>query len=201
MIHVDDLPFKNAGGATYVGVDPESCFDQALAMLDYDDFRRQQAAGVVRRSAARRRRVAVHRADRVGRRDADRYRSGAREDHAQRSRHGGARHRRPRPEHRDDDGADRRRRAGRRLRRRHGDRRRHRHLADRRRHRRQPLGRHRRCRGASVREPGARQDRRDRGPHARSRAQRPRDRSRVASRFAARRRVACRSPRSRSWPT
>ena len=43
LIHVDELPFKNAGGMTYVGVDPKSCLDQALAMLDYDAFRREQA--------------------------------------------------------------------------------------------------------------------------------------------------------------
>ena len=46
LIHADELPFKNAGGATYVGVDPEKCLDQALAMLDYDDFRGQQAAAL-----------------------------------------------------------------------------------------------------------------------------------------------------------
>jgi carbon-monoxide dehydrogenase large subunit len=44
VIHLDDLPFKNAGGMTYFGVDPERCLDQALAMLDYDDFRSQQKA-------------------------------------------------------------------------------------------------------------------------------------------------------------
>jgi carbon-monoxide dehydrogenase large subunit len=43
LIHVEDLPFKNAGGMTYVGVDPESCLDQALTMLDYESFRREQA--------------------------------------------------------------------------------------------------------------------------------------------------------------
>ncbi len=42
VIHADDLPYTNAGGMTYTGVDPEKCLDQALAMLDYDDFRRRQ---------------------------------------------------------------------------------------------------------------------------------------------------------------
>jgi aerobic carbon-monoxide dehydrogenase large subunit len=43
VIHAEDMPYKNASGMTYTGVDPEKCLDQALAMLDYDDFRRRQA--------------------------------------------------------------------------------------------------------------------------------------------------------------
>jgi carbon-monoxide dehydrogenase large subunit len=46
LIHPEGRPFKNAGGATYVGVDPERCLDQALAMLDYDDFRARQKAAL-----------------------------------------------------------------------------------------------------------------------------------------------------------
>jgi carbon-monoxide dehydrogenase large subunit len=43
LIHRDELPYRNASGMTYTGVDPERCLDQALAMLDYGTFRRQQA--------------------------------------------------------------------------------------------------------------------------------------------------------------
>jgi carbon-monoxide dehydrogenase large subunit len=46
LIHAADMPFKNAGGATYSGIDPERCLEQALSMLDYDGFRAQQKAAL-----------------------------------------------------------------------------------------------------------------------------------------------------------
>lgn len=43
LISAADMPYKNASGMTYVGIDPEKCLDQALGMLDYEGFRRMQA--------------------------------------------------------------------------------------------------------------------------------------------------------------
>src|SRR5262249_42395541 len=40
----DDLPFTNPIGMTYDNISPRETFEQALAMLDYDGFRREQAA-------------------------------------------------------------------------------------------------------------------------------------------------------------
>jgi carbon-monoxide dehydrogenase large subunit len=44
LIHREELPYRNASGMTYTGIDPERCLDQALAMLDYEAFRAAQAA-------------------------------------------------------------------------------------------------------------------------------------------------------------
>ena len=39
----DDLPYTNANGMAYDSVSPLETFEQALAMLDYEQFRREQA--------------------------------------------------------------------------------------------------------------------------------------------------------------
>jgi carbon-monoxide dehydrogenase large subunit len=45
ILHADELPYTNGCGMPYLDVSPEKTFEQALAMLDYDDFRSRQAAG------------------------------------------------------------------------------------------------------------------------------------------------------------
>jgi carbon-monoxide dehydrogenase large subunit len=44
VISSGDMPFRNASGMTYTGVDPAAALEQALATADYAGFRREQAA-------------------------------------------------------------------------------------------------------------------------------------------------------------
>ena len=44
ILHQDDLPYTNGNGMPYLDVSPAETLEQALELLDYDDFRRQQAA-------------------------------------------------------------------------------------------------------------------------------------------------------------
>jgi len=44
LLHQSDLPYANAMGLTYDLVTPAETLDQALEMIDYGDFRHQQAA-------------------------------------------------------------------------------------------------------------------------------------------------------------
>ena len=44
LLRRDELPYTNAIGMTYDDISPTETFEQALAMLDYDAFRREQAA-------------------------------------------------------------------------------------------------------------------------------------------------------------
>ncbi|MGK0477020.1 MAG: carbon-monoxide dehydrogenase large subunit [Ilumatobacter sp.] len=43
MIDTDELPYTTATGMVYKNVSLRECLDQAAAMVDYDEFRRQQA--------------------------------------------------------------------------------------------------------------------------------------------------------------
>src|SRR5439155_22917692 len=44
LLHRDELPYANPNGMTYDSISPLETFEQALAMLDYDAFRKEQAA-------------------------------------------------------------------------------------------------------------------------------------------------------------
>jgi len=44
LLHRDELPYANPNGMTYDSISPFETFEQALAMLDYDAFRKEQAA-------------------------------------------------------------------------------------------------------------------------------------------------------------
>ena len=43
MLSADELPYANANGMPYTDMSPREVFEQALSMLDYDAFRREQA--------------------------------------------------------------------------------------------------------------------------------------------------------------
>jgi aerobic carbon-monoxide dehydrogenase large subunit len=43
ILAADDLPYRNANGMTYDHMSPREVFEQALELLDYDAFRREQA--------------------------------------------------------------------------------------------------------------------------------------------------------------
>jgi carbon-monoxide dehydrogenase large subunit len=43
LLRRDDLPYKNPNGMTYDSISPLETFEQAVAMLDYDAFRAEQA--------------------------------------------------------------------------------------------------------------------------------------------------------------
>jgi carbon-monoxide dehydrogenase large subunit len=43
LLHRDELPYANPNGMTYDSISPLETFEQALAMLDYDHFRAEQA--------------------------------------------------------------------------------------------------------------------------------------------------------------
>jgi carbon-monoxide dehydrogenase large subunit len=43
LLHRDELPYANPNGMTYDSISPRETFEQALAMLDYDAFRSEQA--------------------------------------------------------------------------------------------------------------------------------------------------------------
>ncbi len=43
ILHADDLPYTNGAGMPYSDVSPSETLEQALELLGYDDFRRQQA--------------------------------------------------------------------------------------------------------------------------------------------------------------
>ena len=43
LLHRDELPYANPNGMTYDSISPLETFEQALAMLDYDAFRAEQA--------------------------------------------------------------------------------------------------------------------------------------------------------------
>src|SRR5262249_31522831 len=44
LLRRDELPFMNPNGMTYDSISPTETFEQALEMLDYEAFRREQAA-------------------------------------------------------------------------------------------------------------------------------------------------------------
>jgi carbon-monoxide dehydrogenase large subunit len=44
LLHREELPYRNPNGMVYDAISPEETFEQALAMLDYEAFRKQQAA-------------------------------------------------------------------------------------------------------------------------------------------------------------
>jgi carbon-monoxide dehydrogenase large subunit len=44
LLSADDLPFTSPGGNTFVEITPRETLEQALEMLGYDEFRREQAA-------------------------------------------------------------------------------------------------------------------------------------------------------------
>jgi carbon-monoxide dehydrogenase large subunit len=43
LLHRDELPYRNANGMAYDNISPLETFEQALAMLDYEHFRKEQA--------------------------------------------------------------------------------------------------------------------------------------------------------------
>jgi carbon-monoxide dehydrogenase large subunit len=43
LLRHDDLPYANPNGMTYDNISPMETFEQALAILDYDEFRKEQA--------------------------------------------------------------------------------------------------------------------------------------------------------------
>ena len=45
LLRRDELPYANPNGMTYDNISPLETFEQALAMLDYDAFRAEQADG------------------------------------------------------------------------------------------------------------------------------------------------------------
>jgi carbon-monoxide dehydrogenase large subunit len=47
ILHKDDLPYSNPNGMPYLDVSPAETLEQALELLDYDAFRRQQEAARV----------------------------------------------------------------------------------------------------------------------------------------------------------
>ena len=62
VIHRDELPYAMASGMTLVEISPEETLEQAADQIGYADFRAEQPARLRRRSAARTRDLAVHRA-------------------------------------------------------------------------------------------------------------------------------------------
>ena len=58
----DELPYANPNGMTYDSISPLETFEQALAMLDYDAFRAEQAAARAARPLPRRRHLELRRA-------------------------------------------------------------------------------------------------------------------------------------------
>ena len=173
IVQQADLPYTTTTGATFDRVTPAETLEQAAAMLDYDAFRREQAAA---RADGRLLGVGIacyveptaggfgvgitesdhdpHRPERLHPGDQRRELAGS--------------------QHGDDHRPGHRRVPRRRRRRRRGDVRRHRDRADGRDHRREPQRGLRRRRGA----PGGARDARarvpDRRPHARGVARRPR---------------------------
>ena len=63
LLRRDELPYASATGFVYDHVTPLETFEQAIAMLDYDAFRREQARGAHRRPVPRGRHVHLRRAD------------------------------------------------------------------------------------------------------------------------------------------
>ena len=55
LLGPDDLPYANPNGMTYDSISPLETFEQALAILDYDAFRAEQARRTRARSLPRRR--------------------------------------------------------------------------------------------------------------------------------------------------
>ena len=53
LLRADELPYTSATGFVYDHVTPLETFEHALAMLDYEAFRREQAAGARRRPVPR----------------------------------------------------------------------------------------------------------------------------------------------------
>ena len=47
LLRRDELPYRNPNGMSYDSISPAETFEQALAMLDYDGFRAEQAAARV----------------------------------------------------------------------------------------------------------------------------------------------------------
>ena len=118
LLAAADLPFTSPSGNVFQDITPLETLEQALAMLDYDAFRRRAGRGARRGAAPRPRVLCVRRADVDGRAD-PRHRGCDRAGREQRARRRLLRDDVTRPEHRDDDGADRRRHPRRPLRRRH----------------------------------------------------------------------------------
>ena len=55
LLRRDELPYANPNGMTYDNISPLETFEQALAMLDYDAFRAEQAEARAERPLPRRR--------------------------------------------------------------------------------------------------------------------------------------------------
>ena len=62
LLRRDELPYTNPNGMTYDSISPLETFEQALAMLDYDAFRAEQARGARGRAIPRCRPLQLRRA-------------------------------------------------------------------------------------------------------------------------------------------
>ena len=62
LLRRDELPYANPNGMTYDSISPLETFEQALAMLDYEAFRAEQAEARTRRPLPRRGRLELRRA-------------------------------------------------------------------------------------------------------------------------------------------
>ena len=163
LLRRDELPYANPNGMPYDSISPLETFEQALAMLDYDAFRAEQAAARARRPLPRRRPVRPTSSRRRPGFGSYAHRGG--DDPHRAVGHGQRVHRRrlDREQPRDDGRAAHRRRARREHRRRQHDPGRHRGHRLRRGHGRQPQrvddrrrgarDRRRSCASASSRSP------------------------------------------------
>ena len=174
-------------GNVFQEITPLETLEQALEILDYDAFRKEQAAARAEGRLPRPRHLRLRRADVDGRRHAGhRGRHGA--GRVERQGRRVPRHHVARSERRDHDGADRRRHPRRRLRRRHHRAGRHAVDAVRPGHRRQPHRGGRRRRGPGGDARGAREGAGRRRPRDGGGARGPRDRRAAWCRCGARRR-------------
>jgi aerobic carbon-monoxide dehydrogenase large subunit len=149
VLRSDDLPYTNGNGMPYLEMDPQATLEQALEMIGYDDFRREQAAARQGPSPGHRH-LLLRRAHQPGLRPL--RQRGGHDPHRPVRQGGGARGRRlGRQQHRDHRGAAHRRRPRGADRGRGHHPGRHGRHALRGRHRRQPQrGDDRRRRGASA---------------------------------------------------
>ena len=171
----DDLPFTSPSGNVFQEITPLETLEQALELLDYEAFRKEQAEARARGTPPRRGHLLVRRAHVDGEQH-PRHRGGHGEGRDERPRRRVPRHHRARPEHRDDHGADRGRAPRRGVRRRHHRAGRLAVHAVRARHRREPHRGRRRRRGARGHGRGAREGHERRRAHDGGGARRPRDR-------------------------
>ena len=175
LLAASDLPFTAPTGNVFQEITPLETLEQALEILDYEAFRKEQAAALaegrylgvgiccyVEPTSMGGNTLATEAATVQGR--------------DQRPGHGLPRHHVARPEHRDHHGADRRRAPRGGVRRRHHRPGRHAVDALRTRHRREPHRGRRRRRGARGDRRGAREGARDRRAHDGGGTRRPRDR-------------------------